>query len=59
MQQPTAAMATGSLTGICGVVGGERGGVLRRQRTRRLGMEAAHGDLGESGMAGGNGDARA
>jgi hypothetical protein len=60
MQQPTAAaMAAGSLTRICGVVGRERGGILRRQRTRSLGLEAAHGDLSEAGVVSGNGNARA
>ena len=31
------------LTGICRLVGGERGGVLGRQGPRHLGLEAPHG----------------
>lgn len=37
-------MAAVGLTGICGVVGGERSGVVGREgtRPRRLGQEAPH-----------------
>jgi hypothetical protein len=59
MQRRAAAMAAGSLTGICRVVGGERSGVLSRQWPRRLGLEAAHGDLSDAGMVGGNANAGA